>query len=67
MRYVPVKERLLASIRIDPETEPGVLSSADAAVYRPLWIERVARTVRVPWQTITLRRRRQRWRRGRDE
>lgn len=53
--------------RIDPETEPGVLSSADAAVYRPLWIERVARTVRVPWQTITLRRRRQRWRRGRDE
>jgi predicted Ser/Thr protein kinase len=48
--------------RIDPETEPGVLSAEDTAVYRPLWIERVARAVRVPWQTITLRRPRQRWR-----
>ena len=53
--------------RIDPTAEPGVLSPADAAVYRPLWIERVARIVRVPWQTITLRRPRQRWRRERDE
>jgi predicted Ser/Thr protein kinase len=53
--------------RIDPEAEPGVLSAADAAVYRPLWIERVARTVRGPWQTITLRRPRQRWRRERDD
>lgn len=53
--------------RIDPTAEPGVLSPADAAVYRPLWIEGVARIVRVPWQTITLRRPRQRWRRERDE
>lgn len=48
--------------RIDPDTEPGVLSAEDAAVYRPLWLERLARAVRVPWQVITLRRPRQRWR-----
>jgi predicted Ser/Thr protein kinase len=52
--------------RIDPDTEPGVLSAEDAAVYRPLWIERAARAVRVPWQTITLRRPRQRWRARRN-
>jgi hypothetical protein len=39
-----------------------VISAEDAAVYRPLWIERFARAVRVPWQVITLRRPRQRWR-----
>ena len=48
--------------RIDPETEPGVLTASDAAIYRPLWLERAARAVRVPWQAITLRRPRQRWR-----
>jgi hypothetical protein len=48
--------------RIDPETEPGVLAAEDAAAYRPLWIERMARALRVPWQAITLRRARQRWR-----
>jgi serine/threonine protein kinase len=48
--------------RIDPDTEPGVLSDEDAAIYRPLPIERLARAVRVPWQTLTLRRPRQRWR-----
>ena len=48
--------------RIDPATEPGVLSPEDAAVYRPLPVERLARAVRVPWQAITLRRPRQRWR-----
>jgi predicted Ser/Thr protein kinase len=53
--------------RIDPAAEPGVLSPADAALYRPLWVERLARTVRVPWQIVTLRRPRQRWRRERDE
>jgi predicted Ser/Thr protein kinase len=52
--------------RIDPAVEPGVLSAEDAAVYRPLPIERMARAVRVPWQTITLRRPRQRWRARRD-
>lgn len=53
--------------RVDPTAEPGVLSAADAAAYRPLLIERLARAVRVPWQKITLRRPRQRWRRGRDD
>lgn len=52
--------------RIDPETEPGVLAAGDAAIYRPLLIERLARAVRVPWQTITLRRPRQRWRARRN-
>lgn len=52
--------------RIDPETEPDVLTAEDAAVYRPLWIERLARAVRVPWQVITLRRPRQRWRARRE-
>ena len=55
--------------RVDPETEPGVLSAEDAARYRPLLLERFARALRVPWQTITLRRPRQRWRvrRGRRD
>ena len=52
--------------RVNPETARDVLSAEDAAIYRPLLIERVARAVRVPWQTITLRRPRQRWRRSRD-
>ena len=52
--------------RIDPETERDVLSAEDAAIYRPLLIERLARALRVPWQTITLRRPRQRWRARRD-
>jgi predicted Ser/Thr protein kinase len=53
--------------RIDPEAEPGVLSAEDAALYRPLLSERLARAVRVPWQAITLRRPRQRWRARRGE
>lgn len=52
--------------RIDPGSEPAVLSAEDAAIYRPLWLERAARAVRVPWQTITLRRPRQRWRKKRE-
>ena len=51
--------------RVDPESEHGVLSAEDAAIYRPLWLERIARTLRVPWQKITLRRPRQRWRQKR--
>lgn len=53
--------------RIDPDTEPGVLSVEDAAIYRPLLLERVARAVRGPWQFITLRRPRQRWAARREE
>ena len=52
--------------RVDPDADAGLLSTADAAVYRPLWIERMARAVRVPWQTLTLRRPRQRWRARRN-
>ncbi len=52
--------------RVDPEAEPGVLSDTDAAIYRPLLVERAARAIRVPWQTITLRRPRQRWRNRRN-
>lgn len=52
--------------RIDTQAEPNVLSPEDAARYRPLLLERLARAVRVPWQTITLRRPRQRWRARRD-
>ena len=38
------------------------LSPEDAERYRPLLLERIARSIRVPWQTLTLRRPRQRWR-----
>lgn len=43
------------------------LSTGDAAIYRPLLLERVARAIRVPWQKLTLRRPRQRWRKRRRE
>jgi serine/threonine protein kinase len=46
--------------RVDPDVEQGVLTAADAALYRPLILERAARAVRVPWQALTLRRARQR-------
>lgn len=36
------------------------LATEDAPLYRPLWIERVARGVRIPWQKVTLRRLRKR-------
>jgi predicted Ser/Thr protein kinase len=48
--------------RIEPAEEPDVLTAEDAEIYRPLLVERLARSVRVPWQKITLRRPRQRWR-----
>lgn len=38
------------------------LPAEDAARYRPLWLERIARWIRIPWQKLTLRRPRQRWR-----
>lgn len=52
--------------RIEPAEAARVLSPEDAALYRPLWTERVARAIRVPWQVITLRRPRQRWRARRE-
>jgi serine/threonine protein kinase len=51
--------------RLEPAEAAAVLSAEDAALYRPQWTERVARALRVPWQTITLRRPRQRWRAAR--
>jgi serine/threonine protein kinase len=53
--------------RVDPAEAPAVLSPTDAALYQPLWTERAARAIRVPWQTITLRRPRQRWARRREQ
>jgi predicted Ser/Thr protein kinase len=53
--------------RIEPAEAARVLSAEDAALYRPLWSERVARAIRVPWQAITLRRPRQRRRARRAE
>jgi hypothetical protein len=38
------------------------LPAADAALYRPTWMERIARAIRVVWQKLTLRRlRRKLW------
>src|SRR5690606_29851393 len=42
------------------------VSLADAARYRPLLLERVARAIRIPWQKITLRRLRKRRRKQRS-
>lgn len=42
------------------------ISDADRRYYRPLWLERLARWIRVPYQRITLRRLRKRWKAGRD-
>jgi len=36
------------------------LPAADAGLYRPTWMERIARTIRVVWQKLTLRRLRRR-------
>jgi predicted Ser/Thr protein kinase len=52
--------------RIEPAEAASVLSAEDARLYRPLWTERIARAIRVPWQAITLRRPRQRWRARRE-
>jgi predicted Ser/Thr protein kinase len=41
------------------------ISAEDLPLYRPLWIERVARWLRIGWQKASLRRPRQRWRRRR--
>jgi serine/threonine protein kinase len=51
--------------RIEPPEVATTLSVEDAALYRPQWTERMARAIRVPWQRITLRRPRQRWRAAR--
>jgi predicted Ser/Thr protein kinase len=54
-----------AWIKLKYQRRFDALSTEDAALYRPLLLERIARAVRVPWQAITLRRPRQRWRAAR--
>jgi predicted Ser/Thr protein kinase len=51
-----------AWIKLKYQHRTDALSSIDAALYRPLLIERLARAIRIPWQKLTLRRARQRWR-----
>jgi serine/threonine protein kinase len=58
---------LNAWIKLKHGRRPEALPAEDAALYRPLWIERCARWVRVPWQKLTLRRPRQRWRKRRQQ
>lgn len=41
-------------------TSEEALPPSDAARWRPLWFERVARALRIPWQKVTLRRWRKR-------
>jgi serine/threonine protein kinase len=41
---------------------PSQLPTPVAARYNPLWIEKLARWIRVPWQKLTLRKLRKRWR-----
>lgn len=58
---------LNAWIKLKYGRRPTDLSPADAAIYRPLKLERIARAIRIPWQKLTLRRPRQRWRKGKDQ
>jgi predicted Ser/Thr protein kinase len=41
------------------------ISAEDLPLFRPLWIEHIARWLRIGWQKATLRRPRQRWRKRR--
>ena len=51
---------LNAWVKLKYRRELADLAPEDAALYRPLLIERVARAIRVPWQTLTLRKLRNR-------
>jgi serine/threonine protein kinase len=53
--------------RIGPDEAAAVLAPDDAALYRPLLVEQIARALRLPWQALTLRRPRQKWRAARAE
>lgn len=54
-----------AWVKLKYRGRPEALADADARLYRPLPIERVARVLRFAWQKVTLRRPRQRWRKRR--
>lgn len=56
-----------AWVKLKYRGRPDEVSAADARLYRPLLIERVARVLRVAWQKLTLRRARQRWRKRRGD
>jgi serine/threonine protein kinase len=55
-----------AWIKLKYQRRTDALSSTDAPLYRPLLLERLARSLRIPWQAVTLRRPRQRWRARRE-
>jgi predicted Ser/Thr protein kinase len=66
--FEPVKQMdYNAWVKLKYQRQFDALSPEDATLYRPLWLERIARWIRIPWQKITLRRPRQRWRRGRRD
>lgn len=50
-----------AWVKLKYRRELGRMTPAEAARYRPLLLERASRWVRIPWQTVTLRRPRKRW------
>jgi serine/threonine protein kinase len=56
-----------AWIKLKYGRDPESLEIADAARYKPLWIERIARWVRIPWQKLTMRRLRKRLGRRRKQ
>ena len=47
---------LNAYIKLKYGPDRSAMTAQDAALYRPLWIERVLRKARRPWQWLTLRR-----------
>lgn len=49
-------------IKLKYRRELERMTPSEAERYRPLMLERVARWIRIPWQTVTLRRPRKRWR-----
>lgn len=51
-----------AWVKLKYQRRFDALSAEDAPLYRPLLLERIARAIRIPWQKLTLRRPRQRWR-----
>jgi len=54
-----------AWVKLKYGRDPKNLPPEVAQRYRPLLLERVARAIRIPWQKLTLRRLRKRWRKAR--
>ena len=49
-----------AWVKLKYGRKPRGMTAEDAALYKPLWLERIARWIRVPWQKLTFRRWRKR-------